>query len=338
MKSTESPWNFFEDFENEEEGELKRILLEKGSDEMLYIDEQTKKFRKRYINNNLTINDKGVGSEPFRIKKDPDGNQYLEIKLKHGWNWDPEQPENGAKDTERAQLQAVPKDAQEKEMWISFKMRLPLDFVHIDKNKTKYDENDDRNSGSENSRVSVFEFKNLFKKMKKSPLLGIKYYKNGNELKIGGDTGGIAYEPQNKKERVLHHIAAKYEKIGENWIAKWEENRRFGRNGLKEMRKITTLEPVSVTPLGEWSTFKIGIYNTRSQKGFVKLWKDNQLMFNYHGITFDWEGTYMGTYIRIGIYRDSGSNAGTEFHDQTIDFDDFIVVSDEKTLDQILSK
>ena len=54
MKSTESPWNFFEDFENEEEGELKRILLEKGSDEMLYIDEQTKKFRKRYINNNLT--------------------------------------------------------------------------------------------------------------------------------------------------------------------------------------------------------------------------------------------------------------------------------------------
>ncbi len=143
MKSTESPWNFFEDFENEEEGELKRILLEKGSDEMLYIDEQTKKFRKRYINNNLTINDKGVGSEPFRIKKDPDGNQYLEIKLKHGWNWDPEQPENGAKDTERAQLQAVPKDAQEKEMWISFKMRLPLDFVHIDKNKTKYDENDE---------------------------------------------------------------------------------------------------------------------------------------------------------------------------------------------------
>ena len=88
MKSTESPWNFFEDFENEEEGELKRILLEKGSDEMLYIDEQTKKFRKRYINNNLTINDKGVGSEPFRIKKDPDGNQYLEIMLetaeKHG--------------------------------------------------------------------------------------------------------------------------------------------------------------------------------------------------------------------------------------------------------------
>jgi len=38
VKSTESPWNFFEDFENEEEGELKRILLEKGSDEMLYMD------------------------------------------------------------------------------------------------------------------------------------------------------------------------------------------------------------------------------------------------------------------------------------------------------------
>ena len=82
VNSTESPWNFFEDFENEEEGKLKRIMLKKGSDEMLYIDKQKKRWRERYINHNFTLNNKGAGSEPFRIKKDPDGNKYLEVTLK----------------------------------------------------------------------------------------------------------------------------------------------------------------------------------------------------------------------------------------------------------------
>ena len=48
-----SPWNFSEDFENEKVGRLR-----------------TNKF---------TTNDKGTGRKPFKIRKDPDGNQYLEV-------------------------------------------------------------------------------------------------------------------------------------------------------------------------------------------------------------------------------------------------------------------
>ena len=54
-KETESPWNFFDDFEDQS------------------FD--------RYI-----FNDKGAGAKPFKFKKDPDGNTYLEITVKHGWN------------------------------------------------------------------------------------------------------------------------------------------------------------------------------------------------------------------------------------------------------------
>ena len=93
-----------------------------------------------------------------------------------------------------------------------------------------------------------------------------------------------------------------------------------------------------LTPLGKWSTYKIGIYNTKGKDGFVKVYKDNELMFDYKGVTFDWSAPYDKSCIRVGAYRDSGKQFGIEYPDQTIHFDDFIVVSDEKTLDQILAR
>ena len=53
-----SPWNIFENFENEKVGRLR-----------------TNKF---------TTNNKGTGRKPFEIKVDPDGNQYLSVTVKDG--------------------------------------------------------------------------------------------------------------------------------------------------------------------------------------------------------------------------------------------------------------
>ena len=75
-----------------------------------------------------------------------------------------------------------------------------------------------------------------------------------------------------------------------------------------------------------------------SDDSFVKVYKDNELIFDYEGITYNWSGRYTGNYIRIGIYRDSGKQIGIEYPDQSIHFDDFIVVSDKKTLDQLIRK
>ena len=288
---TRSPWNFFETFEKRREGRL------------------------RINKNKFTINDKGTGLKPFQIKKESDGNKYLAVTVRHGYNHDPYMKKGS--ETERAEFQTC-KKALDKEMWISFKKRLPQDFTHID------------------DRVLFFQFKNLIKG--KSPLLGLRYYKNGNRLQIGGDTGGNPRKSMSREERYVHHIGTKYKNKGGNWIVRWEKDRREGKIRDEDDFKLTTNEPVSVTPLGEWSTYKIGIYNTKNDDGFVKVYKDNQLMFDYKGVTFDWRGRYKGSYIRIGIYRDSGKQFGIEYPDQTIHFDDFIVVSDEKTLDQILNR
>jgi hypothetical protein len=165
-----SPWNFSEDFENEKVGRLR-----------------TNKF---------TTNDKGTGRKPFKIRKDPDGNQYLEVTVKDGWNtdYDYTDPKQKRKETERAEFQTIQKRALDKEMWISFKTRLPQDFTHID------------------DRVLFFQFKNQFEQMKRSPLLGIRFYKDGDVMKIGGETGGNATKSRSKEEKYIHIIGAKYKK------------------------------------------------------------------------------------------------------------------------------
>ena len=323
-KKKKSPWNFYDDFENQKLGKPKL---------------------KQY-----SINNKGAGLKPFEIKKDANGNTYLEITVKHGWNNDPYRKKG--KETERAEFQVKPKRTLNKEIWIGFKMRLPKDFMHI------------------NTRVLFFQFKNQHDPMKKSPLLGIRFYENGNLLDIGGDTGGNPARSYNKKEYFKHGIRSKYFKVSEDfnlieikkrnsdYIKIWKGPKLppfFDKCNVSENNimvelpdycddKTTLTKSFKSTPLGEWTTYKIGIHNSRKEDGFVKVYKDDQLIMNYEGITFDWKGgQYTGSHIRIGPYRDSDrfalSTLGnkTKGHPpQSIHYDDFIVVSDKKTLDQYL--
>ena len=53
-----------------------------------------------------------------------------------------------------------------------------------------------------------------------------------------------------------------------------------------------TQNKLKITKLGKWTTYKIGIYNTRQETGFVEIFKDNKLIFDYKGITSDWKGEY----------------------------------------------
>ena len=288
-KKVKSPWNFFEDFEKQKEGKLK---LKK-----------------------LTINDKGAGLKPFKIKKDFDGNKYLEVTVKHGWNNDPYKKKG--KETERAEFQTKQKRTLNKEIWIGFKTRLPKDFKHTD------------------GRVTFFEFKNRHAYMRTHPLVRISFDDTGKTLKIAGNTAGTGFNRRNREDNIKHRIDIKYKKNDSNWFVRNEKTR--GEKKIKNNFKLTPNKTFSVTQLGEWSTYKIGIYNTKDDDGFVKVFKDKKLIFDYKGITSDWKGKYTGTNVRIGVYRHSGKQIGIEYPDQSIHFDDFIVVSDKKTLDKYLN-
>ena len=72
------------------------------------------------------------------------------------------------------------------------------------------------------------------------------------------------------------------------------------------------------------------------EDGFVKVYKDNQLIMDYQGITFKWKGNYIGTIIRLGPYRDTDLY-GKGYPPQSIHYNDFTIVSDKKTLDKYLN-
>ena len=313
-KKTKSPWNFYEDFEDKKIGKLR-----------------LKKLR---------INNKGMGIKPFIIEKESDGNKYLSITVEHGWNkccgsWN---------NTERAEIQTSKLRSKNKEIWYGFRMRLPKNFSHID------------------DRLLISQFKNQFDPMKKSPLLGIKFYSKGNILEISGDTGGNPATKWNEKESLKHKVLKKYQKgTSGSWIlteSKIRENKRIRMKDLWVCKnykdedswvdqalhycknhknlKISFGDKFDHLKIGQWNTFKIGIKNSKKKDGFIKVYLNNLLVQDYSGVTFNWSGNYTGSLVRFGLYRDSDPN-GKGYPDQTIHYDDFIVVSDKKTLDKYLN-
>ena len=282
-KDSQSPWNFFDDFEGNS-------------------------FFSKYV-----INDKGSGRKPFKLRKERNGNTYIEVTVKHGWNkccgsWI---------NTERAEFSPPLKNALNKEIWYGFRLRLPNNFQHID------------------DRILISQFKNQFQSMKKSPLVGISFYENGNLFDIGGDTGGIANIAYNQKEDKRHGIRIKYKKFRDEWFAYNEKKRTTDKT--YQYFKLTDHKSFDSTENGEWINFKIGVLNSKHKNGFVKVYVDDKLVFNYEGVTFDWNGTYIGSAVRLGPYRDSDPKR-KGYHPQSIHYDDFAIVSDKKTLDFLMGK
>lgn len=296
---SKSPWNFFEDFESQNQGQMVLCRF----------------FSKKDCLENLSINDKGTGFTPFQIKKDLNGNKYLEITVGHGWNSDPHKKKG--EETERAEIQTIEKNTLNKIVWTGFKMRIPDNFQHIDE------------------RVLFFQFKNQFDSMKRSPLLGLRFYKNGDILDIGGDTGGIARKSWNKEEWIKHGIGVQYERFEDQWILRKQKLR-----GFSEFRFYgdASTSQFNVSTRGEWVTYKIGIHNSNKEDGFVKVYQNDNLIFDYKGVTYDWDGKYLGSHVRLGLYRDSGARVGIKHPNQSIEFDNFTVVSDKQTLDQFVDR
>ena len=155
---------------------------------------------------------------------------------------------------------------------------------------------------------------------------------------MGGDTGGIAKTKYNKPEAIIHRVANWfYNKNGKYELYRFkirEQDYQYAR----QLSSTDTSYPKSFKgiKLGEWNVFKIGIKNSKSEDGFMKVFINEEKVLDYSGITFDWKGTYTGSYIRVGPYRDSDPD-GNGYPRQSIHYDDFIVVSDKKTLDKYLN-
>src|SRR5210317_1443450 len=100
-KKTKSPWNFYDDFEEE-------------------------KLRFQYIKQSKNIWN-SPGRKPYKFEKDQNGNTFLSITVKHKWN----RCCGSNFYSERAEIFTRKKNAKNKEIWYGFKIRFPKDFKDI---------------------------------------------------------------------------------------------------------------------------------------------------------------------------------------------------------------
>jgi hypothetical protein len=82
----------------------------------------------------------------------------------------------------------------------------------------------------------------------------------------------------------------------------------------------------------EWQTYKIGFYNTDSDQGFIKVYQNDNLIYDYSGPTINYFSGYERTFLIFGNYRRTNKIV----EPQTLYFDDLTFVADKETLDRIL--
>lgn len=121
-----------------------------------------------------------------------------------------------------------------------------------------------------------------------------------------------------------------YLKIYNTW---GQGSKEIGKcKNLAPFRKIERLNEIEFANKNEWTTYKIGIFNTDNDKGFIHVYLNDELIYQYDGPTISYESGYDLSIINFGAYKRTEEVLPT----QTLYFDDLTFVANKETLDQIL--
>ncbi len=95
-----------------------------------------------------------------------------------------------------------------------------------------------------------------------------------------------------------------------------------------------------------WSTVKVGVYFTETDRGWLRAFVNGELVYSYSGRTImnkfkTCNPKHFENYLRIGVYRGSdkkklGGKIIKDDQSDTLHFDDFIVTDSSAKVDQVL--
>jgi hypothetical protein len=233
----------------------------------------------------LTPNDKGMGWVPFKIMEE-DGNKFLSITVKDGWN-----SYKGKRNipTERSELQTAKRKSFGKEVWYGFKIRKPVETPFI------------------NDRMLITQFKQRTR-TKPSPMISMgrrQHNKNFISISICGKSGKWG----------SHMSIYNFDAPIKLTCNKKHVQSELKFNNTKDFQNFITTK---------WKTLVIGGYVTNTNNGYMKVYLNQNLIYNYKGPTYGWSNV-VGSNVRIGIYRDGNSEKG--YPPQTLHYDDFVIGS-----------
>ena len=239
-------------------------------------------------------NSGGVGTDRFVLQKETNGNQFLSITVKHGWGKD-----SGSKGfTERSEVETSQLTTFKKEVWYGFRIKTPPN------NPVLFD------------RVLFTQFKHRTR-TKPSPMICIYQY-GPKDVRVGlsicGKSGGRGEYQTRSSVRGLRPFLC---------------NSRVTDGSLEFNPTLGFKEFLTEN----WSTVIIGSYVTNGNDGFVKIYFNKDLIYDYQGPTYGWS-KIVGSEVRIGIYRDGGLGEG--YPDQTVHYDDFVIGSTKEEISSVL--
>jgi hypothetical protein len=271
------------------------------------------------FNLNCGFSKKRTNNDPlYEFKKEENGNTYIAVTAKHKQCAETFTERSEIVTTERSEITTNNRNAREKIVWFGMRMRIPKDFEYID------------------DRTLLWQFKHMV--VGGSPLIAFRLY-DKSKINIGGQYGG---KPNMKwKDKRKYYLGCKYKKstnerkYGKRWCERGDESL------LDENQKFDKNFKSFDFAKDEWITFRVGTYTTKSDNGFIKVYLDRHLVFDYEGPTYEYSGgDFIASAVRFGIYRDAHPENSEDFigyPDQTVHYDDFVVTSDKETLDNILN-
>ncbi len=246
----------------------------------------------------LTPNDKGEGWVPFKIMEE-DGNKFLSITVKHGWN-----PDKGSKNkpTERSELETSKRQTFGKEVWYGFKIKKPSETKILQ------------------DRMLITQFKQRTR-TRPSPMIS-----------VGKKNSWVKPEPQSY---ISISICGKSGSILGSKIVKeysYSSSIKLNCNNktVQIDLKFNNTKDFQNLITTKWNTIVIGSYVTNTNNGFMKLYLNQNLIYDYNGPTYGWS-KIVGSNVRIGIYRDGNSYG--EYPPQTLYYDDFVIGSKDDVID-----
>ena len=240
----------------------------------------------------LTPNDKGRGWGPYKIIEE-NGNKFLSITVKSGWN---RARGSRGQPTERSELQTSKRKTYGKEVWYGFKIKKPEETELI------FD------------RLLINQFKQMARNGKVSPLIKIFQRvpdKSLVSMHICGMIGGPGY-------RIMGPNLLGSEKYSH------EVNFYCGDKLLEGNYTFQNKDIFDQLFSADWKNVVFGTYVINNEQGFIKIYINKKLVFDYKGPTYGWSNI-VGSYVRIGPYR-NGKRYG-KHPPQTFYYDDFVIGS-----------
>lgn len=277
-QNTSSPWNFWLDFETDE-------------------------WKQK-----LKVNDKGnpQGWKPFAVQKDEDGNHYLAMTVKHGWNTG---VGRGKNKTERAELLTQRREVFGRTVWYGYRMR-SSEGNPFTANRLLFSQ-------------YYLRLENLGTK-NPIPLVAIKYDV------LTPDSLRIEYYPC---EGTIN--SALYSRFGDEPPYQQPYCNDFG--SLPGKYEVAA-DPTQVQPLSlerQWINYVVGVRLTNEENGFVEVYQNKQLVFRWNGPTYGYSKEVPAE-IKFGPYRNTNPRKGEKYPPQTFHIDDFVIGSSKDDVTKVL--